>query len=240
VQWTIKGSASEIDLRKPRGQTKEMKMKSQTSNTAKKSPFVLFDLGGVLADINVSAATQHWEKKTGTAASVWETQFFHSGLKEEMDKGRLSTADVVAKLGASTAMTLELFREGWEKVLTVRPTMSDLVSQVSQKVPCGLLSNTDPIHHDWANSHIPGLSDMSVQFVSYEEGCWKPEPKFYNQILSSLKQAPEEVFFVDDLQRNVDAAQGAGMDAVLFTTEKELRYQLSSRFIELEFLRMKL
>jgi len=234
----MNGSASEIDLQEQHGQTMEMKTKHQTSNTAGKRPFVLFDLGGVLADINVSAATEYWESKTGVTIATWEERLFRSGLKEEMDKGRVSTAEVVAQLAASTSMTNELFREGWEKVLKARPRMSDLVSQVSRKIPCGLLSNTDPIHHEWANSNIPGLSDMSVQFVSYEEGCWKPEPKFYSQILASLNHPPGEVFFVDDLQRNVDGATQAGMDAVLFTSERELKNVLSSRFSELDFLRM--
>ena len=48
---------------------------------------VLFDLGGVLMNVNVSLALQHWVEVTGKTSDVFEQHLFASGLKEKMDKG---------------------------------------------------------------------------------------------------------------------------------------------------------
>ena len=199
------------------------------------SPFVLFDLGGVLADINVPAATAHWARETGVTADRWAQLFFSSGLKEEMDKGLKTIEAVVEELNKSAPMTLELFTEGWGRVLTLKPEMSSLASEVVSILPCGLLSNTDPVHHLWAQESVPALSMMQRQFVSYEAGCWKPEVRFYRLVIDALGIPPHAVFFVDDLPRNVTGAKKAGMDAVVYRSKPELQTELSVRFPDIQF-----
>jgi putative hydrolase of the HAD superfamily len=47
-------------------------------------------------------------------------------------------------------------------------------------------------------------------------GVRKPDPQIYELALQGLGLAGEECLFVDDLERNCEAAQAAGMEAVIY------------------------
>jgi glucose-1-phosphatase len=190
---------------------------------------VLFDLGGVLVNVSVDSALNHWSEATGATQNTFEEHLFASGLKEKMDKGLLSSEDVMEIMQEKTGLSRADFKAGWEKVLTPKPEMLPVLEAVCDLIPSGLLSNTDPIHHETALRLLPPLSRLSPQFVSYDEGCWKPEALFYQQILRPLTCPPSAVFFVDDLPQNVEGARAAGMDAVLFESASQFRKALESR-----------
>ena len=166
--------------------------------------WIWFDLGGVLVDIQMNAALSHWEEIYGLPSEVWTNALFASGLKENMDKGKISTEQVVETLREiCPAMDRTGFDAGWRKVLTPRPSMVALVHELAERYPLALLSNTDPVHFQWAQEEISGLSSMRMHLVSFNAGCWKPEPSFYQWALQHVLP-PENVFFVDDLVKNVE------------------------------------
>ena len=194
---------------------------------------VLFDLGGVLMNVNVSQALQYWVETTGKASAIFEQHLFTSGLKEKMDKGLCSSEEVMALMEEKTGLLPSDFEAGWRKVLTPMAEMMPLLTAVTEVFPSGLLSNTDPIHHAVARELLPQLARLTPQFVSYTEGCWKPELPFYEQILKALPYSPSSVFFVDDLEENVEGAKRAGLDAVVFESPEQLRRALMTRGVPL-------
>ena len=58
----------------------------------------------------------------------------------------------------------------------------------------------------------------------------KPEPGIYTLSAERLGLPPGQCVFVDDLDTNVEAARGVGMQAVLFRVDKgdDLRAQLAA------------
>jgi len=54
-------------------------------------------------------------------------------------------------------------------------------------------------------------------FNTSEVGVAKPSPEIYAHVVAQLGFAPNEIFFTDDSQRNVDAARVAGWHAHHFT-----------------------
>jgi FMN phosphatase YigB (HAD superfamily) len=58
----------------------------------------------------------------------------------------------------------------------------------------------------------------------------KPEPGIYTLAAERLGLSPGQCVFVDDLDTNVEAARGVGMQAVLFRVDKgdDLRAQLAA------------
>ena len=65
-------------------------------------------------------------------------------------------------------------------------------------------------------------------FVSCHTGVRKPTPTAYLGAAETLGVEPGECLFVDDRQRNCDAAEAVGMGAVRFTDAPALRQALSS------------
>ncbi len=85
-----------------------------------------------------------------------------------------------------------------------------------------LLSNALPNLFDTAK----GLVADDKIFVSYELGLLKPDVKIYEQILKLLKAKPEEVIFIDDKLKNVEAAKLIGINGIVFnkdTIAKDVR-----------------
>ena len=69
--------------------------------------------------------------------------------------------------------------------------------------------------------------------VSGEERLIKPDPAIYRLCLVRNGLAPRDCIFIDDVPRNVEAANALGIDGVLFTNPDTLRRDLSERGLPL-------
>lgn len=57
----------------------------------------------------------------------------------------------------------------------------------------------------------------------------KPDPAFFKQYLKEQHLQPEEVLFVDDRKKNIEVAQGLGMQTIHFTSAQQLQRELEAR-----------
>lgn len=62
---------------------------------------------------------------------------------------------------------------------------------------------------------------FTLKIVSGEVGCRKPDPAIFALALEKLPCPPEQCLFIDNSEKNVLAAQAAGMRAVLFDRDNE-------------------
>ena len=65
-------------------------------------------------------------------------------------------------------------------------------------------------------NEIPGFSMMEGALVSAEEKLLKPDPAIYRRLFEKFQIRPEESFFIDDLQENIDGAKACGMAGYCF------------------------
>ncbi len=65
--------------------------------------------------------------------------------------------------------------------------------------------------------------------VSAHEGVVKPDPEIFRRLLARFALRAESTAFIDDAQRNVDAALALGLQAVRFTSPESLRKWLVAR-----------
>ena len=189
--------------------------------------WIWFDLGGVLVDIQMNAALSHWEEIYGLPSEVWTNALFASGLKENMDKGKISTEQVVETLREiCPAMDRTGFDAGWRKVLTPRPSWLPR-PRIGGTLPARSLVQYGSVHFQWAQEEISGLSSMRMHLVRFRQML-----ETRTLILSVGSPAcvlpPENVFFVDDLVKNVEGARTSGIDAVSLQA-KEFRQTLMHR-----------
>jgi HAD superfamily hydrolase (TIGR01509 family) len=70
---------------------------------------------------------------------------------------------------------------------------------------------------------------LDWRFVSCKTGVRKPDPEAYLTPVRTLQVAPQDCLFIDDRPVNVEAARDVGMDAILKTTDSELRRELRQR-----------
>jgi putative hydrolase of the HAD superfamily len=60
----------------------------------------------------------------------------------------------------------------------------------------------------------------------------KPDPRIFRLAIEKAGVAPEKIFFADDRIENVEGARLAGIEAIQFKSEKQLRQELNDRGIE--------
>jgi 2-haloacid dehalogenase len=70
------------------------------------------------------------------------------------------------------------------------------------------------------------LDDFEAVVVSGAEGIAKPDPALFRVLVDRHAVVPQDSIYVDDLQRNVDAAAALGFRAYLFTDAPTLRAYL--------------
>lgn len=77
-----------------------------------------------------------------------------------------------------------------------------------------LLSNALPILQD--SHRTDDIIAPHHVFASYDLGLLKPDLLIYQTVLRKLGAAPQETVFVDDKPQNVEAAQTAGIQGIVF------------------------
>lgn len=76
------------------------------------------------------------------------------------------------------------------------------------------------------------ITDDDKTFLSFELGLIKPDPRIYETVLQKLNAKSEEVLFIDDLQKNIDAAQALGIHGIVYHREsiaQEVKKRLSEQ-----------
>lgn len=67
-------------------------------------------------------------------------------------------------------------------------------------------------------SSAPFRKDLDGAVVSFEEGCGKPEERFYRILLDRYHLRPEECLFLDDRPVNTDMAEKIGIHTITVNT----------------------
>lgn len=63
---------------------------------------------------------------------------------------------------------------------------------------------------------IPGIEYFDGVLFSAEVLCIKPQKEMYEHLFKRFQLKPEECFFIDDVQMNIDGARACGMDGHCF------------------------
>lgn len=90
----------------------------------------------------------------------------------------------------------------------------------NNRVICG----TNTLESHWENHMERGdYALFHKTYPSNKMGVIKPDPEFFKVILKAEGFNAEEAFFTDDKIENVKSAQSVGINAVQFTSAKDLR-----------------
>ena len=98
----------------------------------------------------------------------------------------------------------------------------------SKGVKIYLLSNLHELCYDEIKEEFD-LSIFEKMFLSYEMGCVKPDPIIYQKVIEEIGDDPKNMYFFDDKEKNVLAAQKEGMNA--YVTEGNFLYERVSEIL---------
>lgn len=191
---------------------------------------LLFDVGEVLIRLDPSQLIAALSESVG--ASSGET-LHHLGNWEPYDRferGKISSTEFfeAAKIKLGKEVSWEPFLALWNSVLVEECSgIAPLLQRLKGNYRLYGLSNSNPLHIDYAKRHFSCLVQLEQLFTSFEIGARKPEKKAFDFVLDRIKIGPDKVLFFDDRLENVEAARSLGMKAeVIASSPDDLKKSL--------------
>jgi putative hydrolase of the HAD superfamily len=178
----------------------------------------VFDLGGVVLDIDFDRVFANWARSSGLPESVVRERFQFDEAYEQHERGELSAANyhrsVSERLGVE--LSFDDWKRGWNDLfLGLIPDTLRLVEGLASRYPVHGFTNTNETHRlEWFERFPQLATAMHSIFISSRIGLRKPEAAAFEHICDAIDVRPEQILFFDDTLANVEGARAAGLQGV--------------------------
>lgn len=194
--------------------------------TTKKPKALLFDLGGVLVDIDFGRALKSWAVHSDLSFEELKREFRFDSQYEQHERGEMRANDYFDHLASTLKLTGTRadVERGWNAIFVgeIEATRK-LVEAARTSIPCFAFSNTNASHMATWSKRFPEVANAFDQvFTSHEIGLRKPERAAFEHICRKTGYEAEAFLFFDDLPENVHAAAEVGLQAVLVRSPKDV------------------
>ena len=193
---------------------------------------VLFDYGMVLSGPAHPPVWAHMQHLTGLSPDAFDAAYW--APRRDYDRGALTgRAYWQAVSPASDAATIDLLIQAdtdlwtqpnlpmldWARALQHAGIRTGILSNLGDAMTEGVLSRFDfaAFHHrTW----------------SYTVGHAKPEPQIYAHAVAGLATPAAHILFLDDREENIQGAQQAGLQILLYTTHEAFEAEMHVRGLD--------
>ena len=193
---------------------------------------VLCDLGGVVIRIDPDRIRSGWAR-----LSTLPSETVHAGYPDaaydSFERDELTEDEYLDHVRSKLSLrgTDQQIRDAFNDLYlgVDQDTVAVLRRLRERGVSILALTNTNRMHHRvWSQRFATALDTFHDIHCSHHLRCRKPEPEVFRRVLDAHALAPPEALFIDDVQGHVDAAQAAGLNAVLFTDAATLQRDLET------------
>ena len=184
---------------------------------------ILFDLGGVILDINIQATLKQFYELGFPAELMQYPESMSTDVFFKYQTGKLDTEQFrnAIRESAGVEMSDQVFDEAWNAMLIRIPEeRATLLKRLSERYPLYMLSNTSSLHVEVFEPMFLKSAGLSIHevftkiYYSHEIGWHKPDHEAWEFVIKDAGIKPEETLFLDDSIHNVKASQELGFQAI--------------------------
>jgi FMN phosphatase YigB (HAD superfamily) len=195
---------------------------------------IFLDIGRVLVGLDYEPALTTLSDLNGLSPNqITDRLNNHSGILD-YEKGWLTTEEFFQQIKDLLAIdvSLEAFEKIWKSSLVVDEEgsmgllSSGLFQQLREHHRVIALSNTNEMQFGYLLRVHPLIREFDDYVLSYQVGHLKPDPEIYRIALQKSGASPKGSLLVDDLVKNIQGAERAGMKGLVFRGESKLREEL--------------
>lgn len=184
---------------------------------------IIFDLGGVLINLNVARCISRFRELMGEAnmqsvlglgddgEGIVAVSTASRQLMADFERGNISSEDFVSEVlrFCRESATKQQVIDAWLSMLEDLPQKRlDFIKQLKEQGhKVYLLSNGNDLHFGVINEEYRLSTYFDSMFLSQELHLAKPEPAIYEYVEQAINPSHEKVVFIDDLEKNRLAAQ---------------------------------
>ena len=198
---------------------------------------VIFDLGGVLIGLDKARCIRAFKELAGFERIEEFLDTSHQrGMIGDLEAGRISVAEFFAECRkyCRPGVTDADIRRCFHALLNpIEPETVALLRQLAQTHELYILTNNSAVtmektYEDARKAGIDLQKTFRHIFVSQDLKMLKPSLEIFAYVIRAIGLPPEELLYVDDSPRNVEAARAAGMNALYHVPGTDLRASLSA------------
>jgi putative hydrolase of the HAD superfamily len=195
---------------------------------------VIFDYGEVLSGPPNPQAHQNLLKIAGVEEELFEKAYWAHRLDYDADilNGQTYWQAVARDTEAHfTPQQIEqLMEQDAAMWMDLNQAMVAWIPKIKQAgLKLGILSNMGYGVLGYIRPRFEWLDQFDHLTWSCELGVVKPDPAIYLHTLKKLQALPQQTLFIDNLEKNIVAAESVGLQALLFTHVDQLQKDLNER-----------
>ena len=187
---------------------------------------ILFDLGGVILDLNVHGTLEAFLNLGFPKKLLNYPENIHTDVFFKYETGKITTEQFRKEIREYSGLKFSDpdFDNAWCMMLARVPKVrTDLLQSLAKDYKLFMLSNTSELHIErfsnmfFETAGYPLEEVFTKLFYSHEIGYHKPDPKAFECVIREAAILPEETLFLDDNIHNIKAAQELGFRAIHIT-----------------------
>ena len=191
---------------------------------------LLFDLGGVIMDIRRLNCVASFERLGMKDADSFLGEYSQKGPFLQLEEGLINEAqfrDAVREYIDGEVTDEQIDKAFCDFLVGIPAYRLEQLRQLKNQYGIYMLSNTNPImwHSRIAEEFRQEGMEREDYFdgivTSFEARSIKPDAKIFHTVVEKLGIKPEETLFLDDSQKNLDAASALGFHTLLVTPGSE-------------------
>jgi glucose-1-phosphatase len=193
---------------------------------------IIFDLGGVLLNIDFQKAVEAFKELGIDNYSSFYTQNNQNEIFDKLEKGKISIGEFrnEIKNASGKNITDGNIDEAWSSMILDFPAERfRLLIELKKHFNTYLLSNTNEIHFNFYNNLLYktfGVNDLSglfdKEYYSHIVGLRKPDLRIFELVITENKLIPTQTLFIDDSEVNILAANKTGINTYLLKKDQEI------------------
>lgn len=193
---------------------------------------LLFDLGGVVIDVDFDRVFTRWAADAGCDRSRIKDRFSFDEAFQRHEKGQISATEYFGHLRATLGIAIsdDQFRDGWNSIFGGEmPGIAALLTEAASRFPLFAFSNTNKTHEGYFTGHFASvLGNFRNIYISSTMGMRKPDPEAFDFGIEAIGVPAERIVFFDDSPLNIDGAKARRMRAVRVTTSADVAAALAT------------
>lgn len=192
---------------------------------------IIFDMGGVIVDLDIEDCKRAFKEYLGYYRIDELIDPCHQkGIYGDLEEGKISGDEfrrIVLQDSDPGALADNVDKAMWHILTGISPYKVEMLKRLSESYDLYLLSNNNPVCLPRAkaifeDAGIPLEKIFRKCFYSFEMKALKPSETFYKAVVREIGIPAEQMFFIDDSQKNVDGAIAAGLPAVYYEPGTDL------------------
>jgi FMN phosphatase YigB (HAD superfamily) len=196
---------------------------------------ILYDLGNVILPFNhyqIAEKLSHFSQKKEfqNPQRVFSHLFdFQNGAINGYEVGKVSSIEFFKSLKESLNLSIsfEAFSPIWNEIFVENQEVSKMILSQTRRWKLGLISNTNPLHFDYALSKFPILRTFDRWILSHEVGFKKPAVEIFQRAIEWASVEPQKILFIDDMRGHIEVAVSLGMLGIHFISAEQLKEELN-------------